>query len=715
LVELHAATPSSTPAALRVLLVEDEAELAATLAETFGELAPEAGVEVATTLAGALDAVRAGEFDAILVDLGLPDSQGLDTFRALHSLVPGAAIVVVTGRTDAGLPARAAAEGAQDYLVKGSFSGEMLVQAVHSAVERQRLVLDLSRSREDLEARLEQQAAVAELGTAALAGSDLTALCARAVAVIAATLRVDGCALLEALPGGQMLVRAAQGCAHHHAGALHVDAGPGSQASYTLASRAPVVISDFALERRFRVHPLLRDQRIASGASVVVRGDEPWGVLDVHTRARRAFSANDLHFLAAVANVVASVASRHRVETALREAESRLSQVIARSPAVLYALTPGGSHEVTWMSDNSERILGYPPGRFRELPDLWYHRVHPEDLGKLPELAGAIARGEDVATAEYRFQHADGRWLRLTDTLSRVRAADGSPLEIVGACQNVTAERELEEQLRQAQKMEAVGQLAGGVAHDFNNLLTAIGGYSDLLLRRFADTEPARREVEEIRRASEQATALTRQLLAFSRRQVIQPRLLDVNDVVAHTERMLRQLIGENIRLVTALAPGALRVKVDPGQLEQVVVNLAVNARDAMVTGGQLTIASGRVAVGDPASRHPEARPGSWVVISVADTGEGMTPGVLSRIFEPFFTTKEKDKGTGLGLSTVYGIVRQSGGWIEVESEPGEGSTFTVLLPEDLAEVPPEVLPEVVADAPPAAQPADGADRASTS
>jgi len=539
LVEPHSATTSYP---LRVLLVEHEVELAATLAESFVQLAPDGDIEVASTLAGALDALRAGLFDVILLDLELPDSQGLDTFRAVRSCVPDAAIVVIGDGGDASLPARAAAEGAQDYLVKGSFSGEMLLQVVRLAVERQRRVFDLSRRREHLEARIARQSAV---------------------------------------------------------------------------------------------------------------------------------------------------------ETALRDAESRLSQVIARSPAVLYTLTPGGAHEVTWMSDNSERILGYPPERFRELPDLWYHRVHPEDLGKLPELAGALARGEDVAMAEYRFQHGDGRWLRLADTLSRVRGADGSPLEIVGACQDVTAERELEEQFRQAQKMEAVGQLAGGVAHDFNNLLTAIGGYSELLLRRLGDADPARREVEEIRRAAEQATTLTRQLLAYSRRQAIQSRLLDVNAVLADTERMLRRLIGENVRLVTAHAPGELRVKVDPGQLEQVVVNLAVNARDAMAAGGQLTIATGRATIGDPPGRHPEARPGSWVVVSVADTGEGMTPEVLSRIFEPFFTTKEKDKGTGLGLSTVYGIVRQSGGWIEVASEPGAGTTFTVFLPEAAAEVPSAAPPAI--------------------
>ncbi len=242
---------------------------------------------------------------------------------------------------------------------------------------------------------------------------------------------------------------------------------------------------------------------------------------------------------------------------------------------------------------------------------------------------------------------------------------------------------QLESEMRQAQKMEAVGQLAGGVAHDFNNLLTAIVGYTDVILYELADDEPLREEVHEIRRAADRAATLTKQLLAFSRRQVLQPRVLDLNVVVRGTEKLLRRLIGENVAVRTELSLSLPSVKADPGQLEQVIVNLAVNARDAMPDGGALTLTTARVELdGASGHGHPSLAKGRYAQLSIADTGFGMDETTLQRIFEPFFTTKEHGKGTGLGLSTAYGIVRQSGGAITAESAPGAGTTFRILLPE---------------------------------
>jgi len=241
--------------------------------------------------------------------------------------------------------------------------------------------------------------------------------------------------------------------------------------------------------------------------------------------------------------------------------------------------------------------------------------------------------------------------------------------------------------------MEAVGRLAGGIAHDFNNLLTAITGYADTLESNLKGEDALRKNAEEIRRAAERAAALTSQLLAFSRKQVLRPRVLDLRDVVARMEEMLRRLIGENIALCTAVDEGLWRVKADQGQIEQVIMNLVVNARDAMPQGGRLLIEARNVELdGSYVSRHMAVNPGSYVLLAVSDDGMGMSNETISHLFEPFYTTKEQGKGTGLGLATVYGIVTQSGGHIWVYSEPGEGTTFKIYLPRVEGEVE-EVLP----------------------
>ena len=251
--------------------------------------------------------------------------------------------------------------------------------------------------------------------------------------------------------------------------------------------------------------------------------------------------------------------------------------------------------------------------------------------------------------------------------------------------------RKSEEQLRQSQKVEAIGRLAGGIAHDFNNLLTIITGYGDLLIGRLAAGAPMRREIEEINKAARRAATLTRQLLAFSRRQILEPKVLDLNSIVRETEKMLIRLIGEDVDLRIITAPGLGRVKADPGQLEQVIMNLAVNSRDAMPQGGMLTIETSDVDLDEAyAGTHVSVRPGHYVRMAVSDTGSGMDRDTMGQIFEPFFTTKGPGKGTGLGLSTVYGIVKQSGGNVWVYSEPGRGTAFKVYLPgvEQAAELP---------------------------
>jgi two-component system cell cycle sensor histidine kinase/response regulator CckA len=319
------------------------------------------------------------------------------------------------------------------------------------------------------------------------------------------------------------------------------------------------------------------------------------------------------------------------------------------------------------------------------------------------ETGPSLPPGSEPEPREYR---QPGLW--------RHRKKDGTAIEVeitsnpilFGGCDarlvlaaDVTERRQLENQLHQAQKMKAVGQLAGGIAHDFNNLLTVILGYGDVVRSQLPDDHPLRPEIDEIQKAGERAATLTRQLLAFSRRQVLLPRVLDVNEVVTDVEKMLRRLIGEDVDLRTVCDPTAARIKADPGQLEQVLVNLAVNARDAMPGGGILTIETGNIELDESPPEHAAMHPGSYVMLSVSDTGFGMDAETKARIFEPFFTTKEQGKGTGLGLATVYGIVKQSGGFIWVYSEPGHGTTFKIYLPRadgemdagrPLAQAPPE-------------------------
>lgn len=253
---------------------------------------------------------------------------------------------------------------------------------------------------------------------------------------------------------------------------------------------------------------------------------------------------------------------------------------------------------------------------------------------------------------------------------------------IVGIIRDVCEQRRLEEQLRQSVKMEAIGTLAGGVAHDFNNLLTVILGYSDIALQRVGQDDPVVKNIEQIRKAGQRAALLTNQLLSFSRKQVVQPKVIHLNEVIADMEKMLKRLIGENIDLVSMLDPRLARVMADPGLIGQVIMNIAINARDAMPHGGKLTIETANVFLGEDYARHHfEAEPGHYVMLAFSDTGCGMSEATLSHVFEPFFTTKSKGKGTGLGLSVVFGIVKQSGGHIWVYSEPGSGTTFKIYLP----------------------------------
>ena len=383
-------------------------------------------------------------------------------------------------------------------------------------------------------------------------------------------------------------------------------------------------------------------------------------------------------------SIIRDITERRRAQAALLESENRFRQVVECAPE---GIIVESDRRMQYLNPVALRLLGaHSASQLLGRPVRSI--LHPDYHEEAEKRAAAVDRGEWVPPAERRFLRLDGGEL-VSDTTITHLEYEGRPailvfLRDISDRKRVEAEHALlEAQLRQAQKMESVGRLAGGVAHDFNNHLTVINGYCDMLAAGFPAGDPVRESLDEIRAAGERAAALTAQLLAFSRKQIAEPRPLSLNEVVADAGRMLRRLIGEDIEIVTHLAAEPAVVIADLGQVNQVLMNLAVNARDAMPEGGKLVIETEVAEIGGLcAPLHPDARPGRFVILSVSDTGAGMAPEVMQRIFEPFFTTKKTGAGTGLGLATVYGIVHQSGGWVTAYSEPGRGACFRVYLPD---------------------------------
>ncbi|OLE53661.1 MAG: hypothetical protein AUG51_12435 [Acidobacteria bacterium 13_1_20CM_3_53_8] len=374
---------------------------------------------------------------------------------------------------------------------------------------------------------------------------------------------------------------------------------------------------------------------------------------------------------------VSRLLERGRLEAALKESEERYRDLVENAQDIIYTHDLEGRY--TSLNKAGQRITGYT---LEEALTMGISQtVAPEYIEKARQMIGRKLAGEEQSAYELEIITKDGRRVAV-EVNTRLIYENGVAVGVQGIARDVMERKNLEEQLQRSQKLEAVGRLAGGIAHDFNNLLTAIMGYSDLALRRLGADDPLRANLEEIRKAGLRATSLTSQLLAFSRKQVLQPKVLNLNSIISETEKMLKRLIGEDVELRAVLDPSLGQVKADPGQMVQVIMNLVVNARDAMPEGGKLTIETKNVYLDKKyASQHVAVEPGHYVMIAVSDTGHGMIPETQAHIFEPFFTTKEMGKGTGLGLSTVYGIVKQSGGNIWVYSEAYKGTTFKVYLP----------------------------------
>jgi two-component system cell cycle sensor histidine kinase/response regulator CckA len=620
-----------------ILIVEDD-EGVARLQQRRLERAGYAVVSAGTAAEG-LQKLTHG-IELILLDYRLPGNcTGLDVYAQLKSAGHDLPVIMVTGFSDEATVIRALRAGVRDFVTKSAEYLNYLPEAVERVLKHVRIEHQLAQS----QARLSGIIGSARDAILAMdADQRITLFNAAAERIFKRSAEeAAGKPIKDFIPAIVEEIGAVNGSASngHLCGTWHELRGVRADGS------------EFPLE--------------ASFSSATVEGQQFYIV------------------------IVRDVTERRRTQELLRLSEERFRQIAETIGEVFWLSTPDMS-EIMYISPAYERVWGRRVETLYAAPSSWPEGIHDEDRARVVKaFQEKLARGD--LDEQFRVVRPNGsvRWLRAR--AFPVRNAAGVVYRIAGIAEDVTALRcaqeelsKTEEQFRQAQKMEAIGRLAGGVAHDFNNLLTIIIGYADMLTGSFRAGDPARELTEEVKRAGERAASLTRQLLAFSRKQVLVPTVVDLHVLVKDMERMLRRLISEDVDLRVQGEAELWPVKVDPGQMEQVVMNLIVNARDAIQGTGKITIEMRNIVLADTCQQTcPDVKPGEYVLLAVRDTGCGMDPATLTRIFEPFFTTKGPEKGTGLGLSTVFGIVKQSGGHISVHSEPGRGSSFEIYLPRE--------------------------------
>ena len=470
--------------------------------------------------------------------------------------------------------------------------------------------------------------------------------------------------------------------------------------------KSQVVVSDIATDplwAEYRELALKHGLRACWSTPILSQDQAVAGTFAIYYREPRTPDAQHLEIIAHATHLAGIAIEHDRAQTQLRVTEDRYRTLVERLPAITYVAELGADGPWHFVSPQIETMLGYTPQEWLADPMSWMNRIHIDDREIALAAEMKFQETHELFYAEYRMSARDGRVLWFRDEAVLLQATEDHGLVMQGVLYNITAQKRLEEELRHSQKMEAVGQLAGGVAHDFNNLLMLIQAHNERLRRQLDPANPASLDAMEIEKAVARAAALTRQLLAFGRKQILHVKVLDLNAVVTEVVKMLHRLLGSNIELISVLDPSLGRVKADPGQIEQVILNLAVNARDAMPQGGKLTLETRNVEIdaqigaqigaksdpkNDPkidpkiALSRDGVPPGKYVMLAVQDTGVGMDRETQTHIFEPFFTTKDPGKGTGLGLATVYGVVKQMDGAIWLRSNPGAGTTFEIYLPE---------------------------------
>jgi signal transduction histidine kinase/DNA-binding response OmpR family regulator len=717
---------------IHILLVEDEPAHVELIRRAFEAQSEAARLTVAHTLQEAQDHLARAHPDLIITDLRLPDGDGSELLPANpdEAVYP---LIILTSHGSEEVAVEVMKAGALDYVVKSEAAFAAMPRIVERVLKGWSHFVERKQAELELAARARQQAVVAELGQRALTGLDLLTLMADITTLVAETLDVEFSKILEHIPEDNVfLLRAGVGWQAGLVGHATIDGGTDSQAGFTLLTDEPIIVEDFRTETRFSGPAILHDHGVISGISIIIAGQKnrPFGVLGAHTTQRRTFTKDDVHFLQAVANVLATAIERKQAEKEIRQRNRELAllnRVIAASAASLepeailetvcreLALAFEAPRATAALLDQEQTVATIVAQYVSDGAPLLVNQVIP--VADVPSFQHIIELKDPIslpdaqnyprlATVQHLLRErkvvslliipfivedqvvggvALGTLETRHFTTEEIRLAKSVADQVAGALARAQLEEErrrLAAEYQQAQKLEAVGQLAAGIAHDFNNLLTAINGFAELLYLNMTLTDPNRESVGKILQSGQRAADLVSQLLAFSRKHVIRPQVVDLNKVVVETDKMLRHIIREDILLEITLAPDLWPIKVDPAQMEQVIINLAVNACDAMLQGGQLSIQTANVVLSeDQAGYHLDLRPGDHILLTISDTGHGMSEDVRSRIFEPFFTTKEVGKGTGLGLATVFGVIKQNQGNIEVISTEGVGTAFKIYLP----------------------------------
>jgi PAS domain S-box-containing protein len=673
-----------------VLIVDDEP----VVRETLVEFLAEEGYQIATAgdVHDALAQIALHEFDVVVADILLPGASGLDLLERARESAPGVKVVLITGQPSYATAAAALRLGAFDYLAK-PVNQSAIRRSVASALRlkkvedenrfyRERLELlveERTRQLEGFGARLRD---VAEHMKGLLRCHDLDQLAPQALALFADNMAVEGGSFYLLRDGALVLLASLD--PDHSAGSIPLPLAEGSVLGRVVAERQGVVICDIAADGELRPSGWsgYRDGSLLALPCLDADG-EVVGVVTLHNKKAPPFGAHDMEIGRIIAGHCVEAIRAVELNRRLRDSERRYRALIERSTDAVALMDRRG--RTLYASSAAERLLGHRPQQL--LGRLGLRLIHPEDRRRaVAELRRLAEIPEGVTSFELRVRHRDGSYRWLEVVLSNLLAEPAVAAIVVNfrdIGERKRSEREkaeLTEQVQQSQKMEALGRLAGGVAHDFNNLLTTILGYAELIGDGLGPEHALAQDARELQMAGERATALTRQLLTFSRRQIIQPHLVDLNLLLRRLQNMLTRLLGEDVALSLNLAADLWQTEVDPTQLDQILMNLVANARAAMPRGGRLVLETANV-VHEREWRDADAdvRAGEFVMLSAADTGCGMDHETALRVFEPFFTTKQE--GTGLGLATVYGIVKQHRGGISFSSELGVGTTFRLYFP----------------------------------